>query len=177
MRLFFGLEIPANTALAIAGWRERQFPPLGRPVPMANFHITLAFVGECSEPTLDRLCRDVDERLARQTQNGASMTLSRVGYWPKAGICWLGPADSPVALEHLARCLQQSALAVGARRERRAYQPHLTLFRRCEIPPPAPTEPAEFRLGWHRFTLYESVAGRQGMHYQPLAEWPLAPGD
>ena len=177
MRIFFGLAVPASTALAIADWRERQFPPLGRPVPAANFHITLAFVGERPQQALERLCDDVDARLARKPVSGGRMLLSQVGYWPKPGICWLGPEEYPAALDTLADRLQQSALAIGARRERGAYRPHLTLFRGCENPPPAPTNPASFVLEWRSFMLYESLRGRQGVHYRPVAEWSLPPGD
>ena len=49
MRVFFGLELDASTTLAIADWRDRQLACAGRPVPPANFHITLAFIGELPE--------------------------------------------------------------------------------------------------------------------------------
>lgn len=176
MRLFFGLEVPADTALAIADWRQRQFPPLGRPVPAANFHITLAFVGECPPQDLERLCEDVDRRLARKPAASGHMRLSQLGYWPKPAICWLGPAEHPATLDTLAAGLQQSAMTVGARRERRRYRPHLTLFRRCDTPPPAPAEPPAFELSWTGFNLYESLQGRQGVHYRAIAGWSLSTG-
>ena len=65
MRLFFGLELDATTALRVADWRDRQLACAGQPVPPANFHITLAFIGPLSDPAIARLCLSVDEWLAR----------------------------------------------------------------------------------------------------------------
>ena len=100
-----------------------------------------------------------------------------------AAPCGQAVAQSPIALETrqsklltLAAVLQQSAMTVGARRERRPYRPHLTLFRRCDTPPPAPTEPPAFELSWTGFNLYESLQGRQGVHYRAIAGWSLSTG-
>jgi len=67
MHTFLALELPATTAMQIADWRDRQFGPVGRPVPPANFHITLAFVGALSERALERLCLAVDTWLASRS--------------------------------------------------------------------------------------------------------------
>lgn len=173
MRLFFGIGLPGDTALKVADWRDRQFPPLGRPVPVGNFHITLAFIGELPQRSLEGLCEDVERRLEQHPLRGGQMRLDQTGYWPRPGICWLGPSTCPTELKALATLLKNTAVAAGGRRERRRYQPHITLFRSCESPPPAPTVPADFRLAWDSFALYESRQGRQGVHYQAVAEWRL----
>ena len=46
MRTFFALELLGKTAIQVSDWRDRQFGPVGRAVPPANFHITLAFIAE-----------------------------------------------------------------------------------------------------------------------------------
>ena len=56
MRLFFGLATPPRTAIAIADWRDRRFPADGRPVPVPNLHITLAFLGQVADERLDCVC-------------------------------------------------------------------------------------------------------------------------
>ena len=173
MRVFFALEVPAETALAIAQWRERQLPAAGRPVPAANFHITLAFLGEVDQRGLDSLCRSVSDR-QWQVDADSPITLDQVGYWPKPGICWLGPGTIPSSLAGLARALQSLSQRAGARRERKRYQPHVTLFRRCERPPPAPARAANFCLEVRDFCLFESRPARNGVTYSPLQQWQLS---
>ena len=46
MRLFFGFDLPLDSKTRIAAWRDRFVRADGRSVPAANFHITLAFLGE-----------------------------------------------------------------------------------------------------------------------------------
>ena len=61
MRVFFGLELDANSALQIADWRDRQLACNGHTVPPVNFHITLAFVGPLRDPAIEQLCKSVDK--------------------------------------------------------------------------------------------------------------------
>ncbi|MCB1699902.1 MAG: RNA 2',3'-cyclic phosphodiesterase [Halioglobus sp.] len=174
MRTFFGLEAEATTAIQIADWRDRQFACDGRPVPPANFHITLAFVGETSPQALENLCLSVDAWLARQDTRGAKLLLDCTGYWPKPGIYWLGPKTWPDTLSALAAKLRQLATNIGARRDRNPFQPHVTLFRQCVTAPLAPaTEPA-ITLAYRHFTLFESRQGKSGVSYHPLQHWELA---
>ena len=56
MRTFLGLEIDTALRDQIHSWRIRSLPPIGRPVDPSNFHITLAFLGEQNEDSLERLC-------------------------------------------------------------------------------------------------------------------------
>lgn len=175
MRIFFALEPDERTAMAIADWRDRQGLLIGRPVTPANFHITLAFVGEADNPELDRLCQAVDNRTAATSADGGSITLDRTGYWPRPGIYWLGPSQWPSALADLAATLQQlSVSTIGAKRDKRKFQPHMTLLRGCDQAPPAPAHPPAFTFRYNHFTLFESRQGRRGVSYHPLLDWPLA---
>jgi 2'-5' RNA ligase len=56
MRAFLGLSPDVKTKLAIELWRNKAFPCFYAPVPAANFHITLAFLGQISPKQLDALC-------------------------------------------------------------------------------------------------------------------------
>lgn len=175
MRVFFGLDLDAGTTLQIADWRDRQFAHIGRPVPPGNFHITLAFVGEVREAKLERLCLSVDEWLGRSNMHGASFKLDRIGYWPRPGIYWLGPQSWPQALSQLARKLGGLATGVGGKRDRNAFTPHVTLFRRCSETPPAPAVVPCIAQTYQHFALFESHQGRQGVSYHPLQYWDLLP--
>lgn len=174
MRVFFGIELNQETALAIDAWRERQFGEPGRAVPAANFHITLAFIGDVPETALGTLCQAVDERLARRPLPGSQLLLNQTGYWPKAMIYWLGADTWPPELTTLANTLRSSAGSVRKKRDRNVFVPHVTLFRRCPEAPPAPLEAPSFALPYQRFSLFESRERREGVSYHPLQDWPLA---
>jgi RNA 2',3'-cyclic 3'-phosphodiesterase len=175
MRLFFGLQLDATTALQVADWCDRQLACAGQPVPPANFHITLAFIGPLPEPAIERLCLAVDEWLPRGTVTGATLLLDRTGYWPKPGIYWLGPTTWPEHLARLAQKLNSLASAVGAKRDRNSFQPHITLYRRCDTAPPAPTLSPSIDMAYRHCALFESRQGKQGVSYHVLQDWDLMP--
>ncbi|MEJ2531266.1 MAG: RNA 2',3'-cyclic phosphodiesterase [Halioglobus sp.] len=175
MRVFFGLELAPDVALQVASWRDRQFAHAGRAVPPADFHVTLAFVGELGEPALERLGNSVDAWLDRGAQPGGELVLDRTGYWHKPGVYWLGAQSWPGELTRLANKLRTLTTGVGGKRDRKAFQPHITLFRRCTAAPPSPAHLPLFRLEYRHFTLFESRPGKRGVSYHPLHEWELLP--
>jgi 2'-5' RNA ligase len=175
MRLFFGLELDATTALQVADWRDRQLACAGQLVPPVNFHITLAFIGLLREPAIGRLCLAVDEWLARSTVTGATLHLDRTGYWPRPGIYWLGPTTWPEHLSRLAQKLNSLASAAGAKRDRNPFQPHITLLRRCSTAPPAPASTPSIDMTYRHCALFESRQGKQGVSYHVLQDWDLPP--
>jgi RNA 2',3'-cyclic 3'-phosphodiesterase len=175
MRVFFALEPDPATLLQISSWRDRQFTHAGHAVRAANLHLTLAFVGEIRPHALEKLCMTVDQRIARDCPRGASITLDITGYWPKPGIYWLGAQNAPGELLSLVRPLANLAAATGGKRDSRAFQPHITLFRQCTLAPPAPAVPPAFELDYRHFTLFESKQGKGGVSYQPLHSWELLP--
>lgn len=173
MRLFFALEPDSRSAVAIADWRDRQLPGAGRPVPVTNLHITLAFLGEISNHRLERLCNSVDEYLEHRSVPGGELKLDQVGYWPKPRILWLGPAQWPDTLTQLGDALGQRGSTAGGKRKRGAFQPHITLFRGCDRAPAAPAAAPQFTFNYRDFALMESRQGKQGVSYHPLAHWSL----
>lgn len=173
MRVFFGLELEAACALRIAEWRDRQVRCNGRPVPPANFHITLAFIGPLGDSEIERLCHAVEDWLAQVSVDGATLTLDRVGYWQKPGIYWLGPGSWPEHLNQLAYKLGNLASAAGAKRDRNTFLPHITLYRNCAGAPPAPIVTPSIAMDYRHFALFESRQGRQGVSYHVLQDWTL----
>ncbi|NQX87955.1 MAG: RNA 2',3'-cyclic phosphodiesterase [Halioglobus sp.] len=173
MRIFFGLELDTTTTLAIADWRDRQRVFDGRPVPPANFHITLAFIGELPAPSVDRLCGTVDTWLPGHAMASTTLRLDRTGYWPRPRLYWLGPSNWPDQLTALARKLGSLAGSVGGKRDRNPFVPHITLYRRCRLPPPQPALGPDIEMPYCNCTLFESRQARQGISYRPLQTWPL----
>ncbi|MCB1692453.1 MAG: RNA 2',3'-cyclic phosphodiesterase [Pseudomonadales bacterium] len=169
MRLFFGLKPAPHEALEIADWRSKSLPPLDHPVPAANLHITLTFLGEVPERSLEVL---VDE--AGGIRNAPlRLTLDELGYWPRPRILWIGPRSVPQTATTLARATASAARRAGLRPEKRDWTPHVTLARRCRLAPPAGAIAPAFKISFEAFCLFESVRTRAGQRYDVVAEFPL----
>ena len=169
MRTFFALKPSMVTALAIEAWRQLSWPLLQRPIPAANYHLTLAFLGDISTSQLEYLT----ECAASLEGGEISLTLDTLGYWNKPQILWLGPAIHPRELLDLAQRLKLSVGNCGLKIEKRTYQPHLSLARRVSPEPAAALTPPQFKCHFDSFALYESQQGRAGVHYCEVEAWPL----
>lgn len=170
MRYFFGLAPGSQTKLAIDQWREKNFTSIQGPVPIVNFHITLAFLGQLSPPQLNQLYQRMDnlESLPR-----CAMTLNQVGYWPKPKALWLGAEQTTAALSIIVKTLTRIAHQCHIDLQKRPYIPHLTLFRKCQHNPPAALIQPEFSCDFDQFHLFESVSTSHEVRYQCRASWPL----
>jgi 2'-5' RNA ligase len=148
----------------------------GRPVPHANFHITLAFLG--SVPA-DRV-EDLVAAAAGLRAPAVPLILDRYGHFPKARVFWLGPTATPPEYRALVARLWEAVAGLGLSLPADAavggagWKPHLTLCRKVQrqpaVPPPNP-------VSWTPtdFVLAESVTGEGGARYVVLARFPPAP--
>ena len=166
----------------IATWRDKSFRDLtaggmARAVSPGNFHITLAFIGEVAEQRLERLCDSVDQWRNRRPVADIDLQINELGYWSRQGILWLAPRHCPVEMQELVDSLQGLGNRIGSKRDNRAFQPHITLFRRFQSAPSPALEPPEFSLQCGHFTLFESRQGKSGVSYHALQHWPLSGGN
>ena len=168
-RLFFAVWPDEQTRLrlthAASGLLRRGG---GRPVPPANFHLTLAFLGNVEPARLP----DIEAAGDRCQGEPFTITLDRLGFWRRSRILWLGASEVPGPLRALAETLWSSLDACGFERERRTFHPHVTLARRAAPLRRAGT-PAPIAWSVDGFSLVESVAGQRGSQYEVLATWPL----
>ncbi|GGD50858.1 RNA 2',3'-cyclic phosphodiesterase [Lacimicrobium alkaliphilum] len=172
MRLFFGLELEPSVKLTIDKWREINLPPLEGTVPVANFHITLAFLGAVPVQQHETLLE-----LAQQVSHPAfSITLDQMGYWPKPKTLWIGPSHIPPALRDLASSLSAKASRLGLPKDSRPYVPHISLYRKQASNPPVCLMQPDISIDFEHFCLFESRSGRSGVQYQVLERWPLNTG-
>lgn len=141
----------------------------GKPVPIENLHITLAFLGN-----VDVQQRRCIEAMADETHCPAfDLTLDRVGHWFRSRVLWLAPTHIPEALTTLAADLHAGATACGLKMDARPYRAHLTLKRKLARAP----QVLDFQaLDWpvRHFVLARSVTYAQGAEYEVIREWPLA---
>ena len=165
-KLFFALPLP-DLAPELVAWRDRRSWP-GQPVPESNLHLTLAFLGEADERTQARLIAAAE----RQHCPPFTVTLDQTGWFQRARAAWVGPREWPNELTVLARALRRHGEKLGLGNGEQGYRPHVTLSRKAGEAPGALPAP-HFLLEADRFCLYQSVSTQDGVHYEPLACWPL----
>lgn len=169
-RLFFAYwpDMPARRAL-LEATRNAVAAIDGQVVTAANLHVTVAFIGKVPGTRIPDLVRVG----GRGDYRGAELQFDRLEYWPRAKVVAALPDVIPEAGQRLVDQLWERLVPLGFEREERAWRPHVTLVRRLRRPPPRLTIPA---VPWpcNNLALVESLSAPDGMHYTPLAEWPLA---
>lgn len=142
-----------------------------------KIHLTLKFLGEVPEETLDRAKESLGP--ACEAHEPFEVATSGFGVFPserKARILWADVGEGSARLRDLARNVEDALEAAGFRRETRPYVPHMTLGR-------ARGRPVGFDAGGVRapvlgFTvsaleLVRSVPGAGGVTYSSLAAYRL----
>jgi RNA 2',3'-cyclic 3'-phosphodiesterase len=176
IRAFLALPLPDDLADRLVPVQAALLLP--RPVPMQDFHVTLAFLGDVREDVLDEL------HLALEGMRLPATTLAfdGLGTFGGARVENVHAVIRPdPALEHLQARVVQLARSLGIRIEKRRFQPHVTLGRgqvddvaalaRAMERVGAVTSPAMPAL---RLTLYRSRLRPEGSLYDPLADYPLS---
>lgn len=161
LRLFFALWPDDATASALM---QLQSTMRGRIVPYANLHLTLTFLGQQPTAQLPNL-KDV---LARLPCTEMTLTLDRLGYFPRKRLAWIGSHETPGELLALHRSLVE---ALRARHidfnSEHDYKPHVTLARDTALPPDMTFDPIIWRA--RQAALVQSVTTPEGSIYQVLA--------
>jgi len=167
-RLFFALCPPVRVRAAIDRFLRQNPARHARPVPVANWHMTLLFIGPVSTPVCERLAR-----WPFPQSPAFDLILDRCGHWSCPQVGWLAPSHSPPALLALRQQVATAVTAVGLKTETRPYRPHVTVWRKLRQPwhcqhPPDILWPVS---RWH---LVRSVSCSGGVRYESVACWPLA---
>jgi len=179
LRCFLAIEIPTAARERLAAslaQLETELPEL-RVVRPENLHVTLKFVGDFPEAAIPRLAQQCASKLIPIPP--FELSLAGLGTFPHARaatVVWIGIRAGASQLARIARKLDSAAGRLGARRDRRPYQPHLTLGRLREpraialghLPVP---DPIDFRV--EDIVLYESRLSPSGATHLPLARLPM----
>lgn len=187
-RLFFALWPDAATRAQLAA----LIPVLpaaslvgARPVPAPKLHLTLAFLGyvpASAEAQLIRLVQDNADRpplssvSPRDPTAALTVSLDALGHWPRGGILFVAPTQTPAALATLAAAVAAKARAVGiALAGDTPFRPHITLARRVAVAttPPWPL-PAPILWSVDRYCLVWSRPTSAGSVYGVVASWLLS---
>ncbi len=140
----------------------------GQRVLPENIHLTLAFLG-----SVDASFRQCAEQAATAIRAVSfTLMLEQTGHWPKSGILWAGPRQTPPPLLQLVQELNAGLAGCGYAAEHRPYAAHLTLARKAR-PRQAihPIEPRAWEI--NRFHLMQSHTHADGARYEILRSWPL----
>ncbi|WP_290647803.1 RNA 2',3'-cyclic phosphodiesterase [Aquisalimonas sp.] len=168
-RLFFALSPDASARQSLAD----ALPPdleAGRAIPVANFHVTLAFLGDLA---------DAQEAQAREVAAGVSapafvMRFSDLAFWPKPRLRVLLPETVPASAQELRARLAWGLRAHGIPFDARVWRPHVTVARRALSGEHSLLRPV--CVSFREYVLMRSQASAQGSVYEPVARWPLASG-
>lgn len=171
-RLFFALWPPDAVRGRIETQAERvRGSTDGRAVPLANLHLTLAFLGKvpmAEIPAIRAAARDVGS-------GGFTLRIDRAGWWRKTGILWLAPSEPPPGLNRLVKDLWERLRPLGFKADFHKFRPHITIARKCGKDPETDFEPVTWAV--EKLALLESDTDPKGAIYSLLDWWPLNPPD
>ena len=181
MRAFVAIDLPPEIQAALA----RQQAALRASCPEARWtrpqgtHLTLKFLGEIR----DQKAGEVTEALsALPAFPPFAVEVKGFGFFPDArhpSVFWAGVV-APPDLAELARRVEDAMEKLSFARERRAFNPHLTLARfkaprsqpelRAVVEQQADTSLGRFEVS--EFFLFESKLSPHGAEYRKVARFP-----
>jgi 2'-5' RNA ligase len=179
-RLFFALwpDEAMRQAMALAT-RKAARTSGGRPVPAANLHITLAFLGSVPERQLPRLGA-IARRAASHygtapppaDEPRIELAFEHLEYWRDAHLLCAVPAEPPARVAGLARGLQGLLNEGGFAPDLKPFRPHVTVARKVSRPGPADRiHPVTWRFT--ELALVESRTLPQGALYSVVESYAL----
>ncbi|MBZ5546146.1 MAG: RNA 2',3'-cyclic phosphodiesterase [Acidobacteriia bacterium] len=181
MRAFIAIDLSAEIQGALARQQAafQDASPDARWTRPEGTHLTLKFLGEISDQQVSQVTVALS---ALPSFPPFVVEVKGFGFFPDArrpGVFWAGVA-APQDLTELARRIEDSMEKLGFARERRAFNPHLTLAR-FKIPRPqirlralveqqADTSLGRFEVS--EFFLFESRLSPHGAEYRQVARFP-----
>jgi len=164
-RLFFALEPDEKVRREIHAV-QKKLDCNGRMVPENQFHVTLAFLG--MQPA--EIIPEVSAIASRVPFSPCSLVLDRFGIFRRAGVLWIGATIIPAALQNFQLALLDNLERADIGYDRKAWKPHLTLYRRLRNRPVImETVPVTWRL--NEFSLIESINVKSGIEYHRQGCW------
>ncbi len=133
LRAFIAIDLPAEVRQNLSKVMHKLQQDLAgypiRWVTPGNIHLTLKFLGDVSEQNLNVLTHLLEGEV--QTHPPFEFSVGQLGAFPdvrRPRVIWIG-VEAPDELFGLQRGVDHVMAKLGYARERRAYQPHLTLGR------------------------------------------------
>ena len=167
MRLFIAIQFDPHfkTALTAAQESLRQGGYRGHFTDIRNFHLTLAFIGEYSDP--DRVLD------AMEQVQFAPFALRMSGYIGNYyDLLWAGMEPNS-ALDKLVKQLRHALATEQIPFDRKKFNPHITLLRRAQISRENPFRFSDVKVSQaemtvHSISLMRSDFGKRGAVYSEI---------
>jgi RNA 2',3'-cyclic 3'-phosphodiesterase len=169
IRLFFAaLPDTATRDLIAAAAQALPLEADARRVPAANYHVTLAFVGEVPAAQVPLLL-DIGRGLR---QGNFTVRFDAYEYWPKPEAVVAAARSAPAALERLWQALHRALARHRWALEPKRLRPHVSLARKVSQ---APVLQAMSWFDWpvSEFSLMRSDLGAAQPAYTVVDTWPL----
>lgn len=135
IRAFIAVEIPAPAALRTVIPQLEQMGRAVRVVSTDGMHVTLKFLGDINPAAVPPIAQAL--KAAVQGTSAFEARMVGLGAFPHAdrpSVVWVGFEDAE-PLVAIAERLEKGLRPLGFRRERREFQPHVTLARVRSKPP------------------------------------------
>jgi len=167
-RLFFGLEPTGETRQHCTSIIQAIVNGVNQPVPAANLHVTLVFLGLLDAVIESALLEDA----ATVACAKFAINFDQLSYWQKPGILCLAASDTGPELLSLVDQLTALSKKWGITLDGRPYQAHVTLARKAKHPVGLAFGPVIWQAD--TFCLFESCPVENGVEYRVLKRWPMA---
>jgi len=176
-RLFVAIPLPGPVRRKLAGLQAGI--PGARWTPEENLHLTLRFIGDCSDAQADDYAEALDS-LNLPPFEIVIEGVGRFGDGPRTRLLWAGVRRDE-ALVHLRRKVESALVRAGAPPDARKFAPHITLARlRDASPGPLQAflaDNAVLRMepvDVDHFGLYSSLLMPEGAIHTLEAEYPMS---
>ena len=133
IRAFIAIDLPPEVLQCLDDVSQQLRQELGgapvRWVPVENIHLTLKFLGDVSESNIDMLTDFLQSTVSNVKQ--FEFSVGGLGAYPKPHrprVIWVG-VEAPPELMTAQRSVESEMSRLGYARERRPFNPHLTLGR------------------------------------------------
>ena len=132
-RLFIAVELPEAAKAELAGLTSavRELDIRGaRTVRVEGLHLTLKFLGDVEVSEVPKIASGMDR--AAEPVEAFGLALGETGTFPSGGgarVLWVGVEGDTDALGRLRESVEDCMAEAGFRRERRAFNPHITIGR------------------------------------------------
>jgi RNA 2',3'-cyclic 3'-phosphodiesterase len=171
-RLFFALWPDEDSRARLCVAIRELLPQGARPVPRANLHLTLAFLGSVADERIGAVDAMATQVCSRLTAQPLQIELTQLAHWREPQILVALPQRQPPTLEALAATLSQALLQKGFTPDLKRFRAHVTVARKVTRPPKTPALPP---VSWcfSEYALIESRGGVNGPVYSVLQSYPL----
>ncbi len=133
IRAFVAIDLPPEVLQCLDDVSQQLRHELGeasvRWVPVENIHLTLKFLGDVSESNIDMLTDFLQSIVSNVKQ--FEISVGGLGAYPKPHrprVIWVG-VEAPPELMIAQRSVESEISRLGYARERRPFNPHLTIGR------------------------------------------------